>query len=78
MKPQFIEFGVSKKSFEEKRMRNTKIFFNGVFLSIDLHLLKKLELFRSCRKKVTGLYKSKKELTKKFRYFNFYQEDILL
>ena len=36
---------------EEKCLRNSKIFFDGVFISIlYLHLLKKL-----CRKKVMGL-----------------------
>ena len=49
----------SKKSLlcdlEEKCLRNSKIFFDGVFLSIYLHLLKKLELSKLCKKKVTGL-----------------------
>ena len=31
-------------------MRNSKIFFDGVFLSIYSHLLKKLELSMLCRK----------------------------
>ena len=48
-----------KKSFwcdvEEKCLRNSKIFFDGVFLSIYSHLLKNLELSKLCRKKVIEL-----------------------
>ena len=48
--------GWSKKSLscdlEEKRLRNSKIFFDGVFLSIYSHLLKKLELSKLCKKKL--------------------------
>ena len=40
---------------EEKCLRNSKIFFHGVFLSIYSHLLKTLELSKLCRKKVIGL-----------------------
>ena len=38
--------------------KNFKIFFDGVFLSIYSHLLKKLELSKLSRKKVMGLLKS--------------------
>jgi hypothetical protein len=51
--------GGPKKSLwcdvEEKCLRNSKIFFDGVFLSIYSHLVKKLKLSKSCRKKVIGL-----------------------
>ena len=51
--------GGPKKSLwydlEEKCLRNSKIFFDGVFLSIYSHLLKKLELSKLCRKKDIGL-----------------------
>ena len=54
-----IKQGGPKKSLwcdlEEKCMWNSKIFFDGVFLSIYSHLLKKLELSMLCRKKVMGL-----------------------
>ena len=40
---------------EEKCLWNSKIFFDGVFLCIYSHLLKKLELFELNRKKVIGL-----------------------
>ena len=36
---------------EEKCLKNSKIFFDGVFLSIYSHLLMKLELSKFCRKK---------------------------
>ena len=39
----------------EKCLRNTKIFFDGVFLSINSHLFKKLDLSKLHRKKVIGL-----------------------
>ena len=46
--------GGPKKSLwcdlEEKCVRNSKIFFDGVFLYIYLHHLKKLELSKLCRK----------------------------
>ena len=49
----------SKKSLwcdlEEKCLRNSKIFFDGVFLFSFLHLLKKSGLFKLCIKKVMGL-----------------------
>ena len=48
--------GGPKKSLridlEEKCLRNSEIFFDGVFLSIYSHLLKKLELSKLCRKQV--------------------------
>ena len=51
--------GWSKKSLwndiEEKCLRNSKVFFGGVFLYIYLHLLKKLELSKLCRMKVIRL-----------------------
>ena len=51
--------GGPKKSLwcdlEEKCWRNSKIFFDGVFLSIYSHLLKKLEISKLGRKKVIGL-----------------------
>ena len=37
-----------------KVFKNSKIFFDGVFLSIYSHLLKKLELSKLCRKKLRG------------------------
>ena len=40
---------------EEKCLWNSEIFFDGVFLSIYSHLLKKLELSKLFRKKVIGL-----------------------
>jgi hypothetical protein len=43
-----------------RKVRNSKIFFDGVFLSIYSHLLKKLVLSKLCRKKVMGLEKSGK------------------
>ena len=54
---QYIQGG--KKKFmmwsREKCLWNSKIFFYGVFLSINSHLLKKLELSKLFRKKVIGL-----------------------
>ena len=48
--------GGPKKSLridlEEKCLRNSKIFFDRVFLSIYSHLFKKLELSKLCRKQV--------------------------
>ena len=50
--------GGPKKSLwcdlEEQCLRNSKIFYDGVFLSIFSHLLKKLELSKLCRKKLLG------------------------
>ena len=50
--------GWSKKSLwgdlEEKCLRNSKMVFDGVFHSVYSHLLKKLELSKSCRKKIMG------------------------
>ena len=43
--PEHIEFNLF----------NSKMFFDGVFLSIYSHLLKKLEHSKFCRKKVMGL-----------------------
>ena len=39
----------------KKVLRNSKIFFDGVFLSIYSHLAKKLELSKLRRQKVKGL-----------------------
>ena len=72
-----IHTGWSKKSLccdlEEKCLRNSKMFFDGVFLSIYSHLLKKLELFKLCRKKSYGALKIPKmavsKLVKKFKFF---------
>ena len=51
--------GGPKKSLwcdlEEKCLRNSKSFFDGVFLSIYSHLFKKFELSMLCRKKVMRL-----------------------
>ena len=51
--------GGSKKSLwcdlEEKCLRNSKIFFDGVFLSMYAHLVKKFQLSKLSRKKVMGL-----------------------
>ena len=51
--------GWSKKNLlcdlEEKCLRNSKMFFDRVFLSINSDLLKKLELLKFCRKNVIGL-----------------------
>ena len=48
----------SKKSLlydlEEKGLTNSKMFFDGVFLSIYSHLLKKFALSKLCRKKLWG------------------------
>ena len=55
----FFIYRVVKKSLwcylQEMFLRNSKIFFDVVFLSIHSHLLKKLELSKLCRKKVMGL-----------------------
>ena len=40
---------------EEKGLRNSKIFFDGVFLYLYTHLIKKLEIFKLRRKKVMRL-----------------------
>ena len=51
--------GWSKKrlgcDLDEKCLRNSKILFDGVFLFIYSHLLKKLQLFKFCKKKVMWL-----------------------
>ena len=51
--------GWSKKSLwfdlEEKCLRSSNIFFDGVFLSIYSHLLKTLELSELCRKSYGAL-----------------------
>ena len=54
----YIQSGPKKSvscDLEEKYLGNYKIFFDGVFLSIYSHLLKKLKLFKLCRKKVMGI-----------------------
>ena len=68
--------GGPKKSLlchlEEKCLRNSKIFFYGVFLYIYSHLLKKLELSKLCRKKSLKILKmacSKKVTLSKKRQF---------
>ena len=38
-----------KVDLEEKCLRNSKIFFDGVSLSMYSHLVKKLELSKLCR-----------------------------
>ena len=71
--------GGPKKSLwcdlEERCLRNSKIFFDGVFLSIYSHLLKKSELSKLRRKKLwvsknpeKGLFK-KSQPIKKDTYF---------
>ena len=46
-----------------------KMFFNGVFVSIYTHLLKKLELYKSSRKKGYGALKiPKMACSKLFRF----------
>ena len=62
--------GWSKKrlwcNLEEKCLWNSKIFFDGVFLSIYSHLLKKLELSKSWKWLVRNL---KNSLSKFFSFF---------
>jgi hypothetical protein len=53
----YVQGGPKKKlwcDLEEKCLRNSKIFFDGVFLSIYSYL-KKLEISKLCRKKVMRL-----------------------
>ena len=50
-------------------LRNSKIFFDGVFLSIYSHLLKKLELYKLSRKKELVLKILKMACSKLFRFF---------
>jgi hypothetical protein len=56
-------------------LRNSKIFFDGLFLSIYSHLLKKLELSKLCRwgskNPENGLFK-KVSLSKKRHIFLFF------
>ena len=59
---------------EEKWLRNSKIFFNGVFLYIYSHLLKNLELSKLCRKLLgskNGMFQ-KSHQTKKINFFLFF------
>ena len=54
----YIQGGPKKSlwcDLEEKCLGNSKICFEGDFISIYSHLLKKLELFKLCRKNVMGL-----------------------
>ena len=54
----YIQGGPKKNlliDLEEKCLRNSKIFVDGVILSIYSHLVKKLELSKLHRKKVMGL-----------------------
>ena len=56
----YIQGGPKKSlwcDLEEKFLRNSKIFFDGVLLSICSHLLKKLKLSKLCRKKSYGALK---------------------
>jgi hypothetical protein len=46
-------------------LRNSKIFFDGVFLSIYSHLVKKLELSKLRRKELWGSKNPEKGLIKK-------------
>ena len=57
-------------------MRNSKIFIYGVFLSIYLRLLKKLELSKLCRNKVIRLKKIGKWLVQLKVTFNHQKRDI--
>ena len=65
---------------EEKCLKNSKIFFDGVFLSIYSHLVKKLELSKLHRKKSYGALKilkkvvQKGSLSKKRHIFLFYMK----
>ena len=65
--------GVTKKSLwcdvEEKCLRNYKIFFDRVFLSVHSHLLKKFELFKLGRKKSYGALKTLKMACSKLVHF---------
>ena len=48
----YIYWVIQKKilfDLEEKCLRNSEVFFDGVFPSLYSHLLKKLELFKLCR-----------------------------
>ena len=59
-------------------MINSKIFFDGVFLSIYSHLLKKLEISKLCRRKQYGDLKIPKmacsKLVKKLKvFFSFFK-----
>ena len=40
---------------EEMGLRNSKIFFAVVFLSVSLYLPEEFQFYRFCRKKVIGL-----------------------
>ena len=54
----YVQGGLKKSlwcDLEEKCLWNSKIFFDGVFLFIYSHLVKKLELSKLFRKKVKGL-----------------------
>ena len=65
--------GGPKKSLwidlEEKCLRNSKMFFDGVFLSIYSHLLKKLELLKLCRKKLWDSKNPKNWCSKLVNFF---------
>ena len=76
--PKIVQGGPKKSlwcDLEEKCLWNSEIFFDGVFLSIYSHLLKKLELSKLNRKKLwgsknpeNGLFQ-KSHLVKKDTYF---------
>ena len=53
---------------EEKCLRNSKIYFDGVFLSIYSRLLKKLEKLWGSKNRENGLFQ-KSHLIKKVTYF---------
>ena len=71
-----IQGGPKKRlwcDLEEKFLRNSKIFFDGVFLSIYSHLLKNLELSNLIEKKLWGSKNPKKiPLSKKRHIFLFF------
>ena len=71
--------GVPKKSLwcdlEEKCLGNSNIFFDGVFLSVYSHLLKKLELYKLCGEKVMRLLKSWKWLV--LSYLEIFQKNLV-
>ena len=51
----FLQGGQKQRlliDLEERFLRNSKISFDGVFLSLYSHLLKQLELSKLCRKKL--------------------------
>ena len=64
-------------------MRNSKIFFDGVFLSIYLHILKKLEFSKLCRKNIldsknseNGMFQKSHLIKKETYFFQFMLQDV--